>query len=134
MDMLGHDHVPDHHEAITPSHLFKNLKHKITLFWRSKKGFPTVTAEGNEMEVVMSVETFQMRRHRTILDRLPTCSDDQDFPRLAKTARTFLQASVVPSLMRRTFGTLAHTYSCSGKHCGISSPKFLTSRTPIQQY
>jgi hypothetical protein len=33
----------------------------------TRNGFSTITAEGNEREVVMSAETLQMRRHETIL-------------------------------------------------------------------
>src|SRR5205823_3772604 len=35
---------------------------------------------------------------------------------------------------RRNLGTLANPHSCSGKHCTISKPNFLTLLPAIQQY
>jgi len=63
VNMLGHEHVADNYETVTPPGLLQNACQQVTPRASVQLGLATVATAGNEMQVMLAVKTFQTLRH-----------------------------------------------------------------------
>ena len=63
MDVLGHDHVSNHHETITPPHRLQDLEKQVAVPRRAQQLTPLITARGDEVQIAGAVITMQSIRH-----------------------------------------------------------------------
>ena len=63
MKVFGHDHVTQHHEAITLPYLVQNSKKQVTAARMAEDRLAAVTAAGDEMQVLGAVESVQALGH-----------------------------------------------------------------------
>jgi hypothetical protein len=49
VNVLGHDHVPGHHEMVSPAHLFQHSEKKIAPARRAQQRLPPITTAGDEV-------------------------------------------------------------------------------------
>lgn len=67
MDVLGHDHVADYHETVTPSHRLQNLQEQISVLRGAQERAPLITTGSDEVQVSGAVITMQPIRHERFL-------------------------------------------------------------------
>lgn len=63
VEVLGHDDIADNLKPILPPNLLKNAEENIARTPASQKLLAFITATGNEMKVMMTVNPFQTRWH-----------------------------------------------------------------------
>jgi hypothetical protein len=51
INVLGHDHVANHHEAVTTPHLFHDFEKQITILWRAEQWASLVAAGRNKVKI-----------------------------------------------------------------------------------
>jgi hypothetical protein len=61
--MFGHDNVSDDNKTILSTDLLEDLKEEVTSVWFGEKRTTLVTTEGDEVEMSVSVVTFEMTTH-----------------------------------------------------------------------
>ncbi|HEU5233727.1 MAG TPA: hypothetical protein VFU50_12765 [Terriglobales bacterium] len=58
MEVLGHHHIADYFKPILPPNLPEDAKEDIARTPTSQKWLPSVATAGDEMKVMMTVNTF----------------------------------------------------------------------------
>ena len=61
--MLRHDHVSEHNEVLLLPNFFENQKETVAGFRGSEQRCTTITREGDEVEVSVTVITLEMGTH-----------------------------------------------------------------------
>ena len=63
VDVLGHDHIADHDEAIAAANSLQDAEKEVAIALSAQQRLPLVTTGGDEMKIVGSVVAVQTRGH-----------------------------------------------------------------------
>jgi hypothetical protein len=63
MDVVGHNHISNHHEIVPLPHSFENFDQQIAALAAAQPGLPVITTAGNEMQMIASIVAFEMTGH-----------------------------------------------------------------------
>ncbi len=66
MNVLRHDHIADHHEAITLACLFQNVHEPVATARRVQQGQSPVARASNKVQVVRPISAMQAGRHKSL--------------------------------------------------------------------
>jgi hypothetical protein len=69
MNMVGHQHVPNDHEAITLSRLFNDPQEQVAASGSTKPWLPVITTAGKKVQMIVPVVSPEARRHVFTLRR-----------------------------------------------------------------
>jgi ABC-type Mn2+/Zn2+ transport system ATPase subunit len=61
MDMLGHDHKAENHEAIASAGLFQNAKEQVAAASGGQQGLTLIATASDEMQIAASEKAPQPR-------------------------------------------------------------------------
>ena len=67
VDMLGHNHVSDDHEAVTTADLFEDLEKQIAPWFGVEQRTTLVTTEGDEVQIAGAVVSSEAIGHIAML-------------------------------------------------------------------
>ena len=69
MNMLGHDHIPDHNKAVSHPHLFQNPAKQISPMSGAEQRTTMIATRCDEVQVSASIVTMQTLGHGLMLGR-----------------------------------------------------------------
>ncbi len=69
MNVLGHNHVTNHHEAVASAHLFHNFEKQIATPWRAEESASLIATGRKEVKISGAVVTMQSCRHPNLYHR-----------------------------------------------------------------
>jgi hypothetical protein len=77
VQMLGHDHVPDDHQAIPPVHLLQHFEEEIAIRRLLQQRQPVIATGGDEVEISGAVVATKFVGHpRDVTQNLsPLCNE-----------------------------------------------------------
>jgi hypothetical protein len=68
MDMLGHDHISNHHQSISTANALQNVQEEIGAGLVAEEWLALVATEGEEMEIVAAVKAVKILGHSKRLE------------------------------------------------------------------
>jgi hypothetical protein len=55
MNVLGHNHIPDHDELVTSSNLLKDFQEAVAATWLAENRLAVIAATGDEVKMSCAV-------------------------------------------------------------------------------
>lgn len=68
VEVLGHHDVPDYFEAINRSNFFEDVEEQVATCRSGKKTLTVVTTAGDEMEIMISVDSVKTLSHSGMVE------------------------------------------------------------------
>ncbi len=67
VDVLGHDHVTNYHEMVSPAYALQDMKQQVAILCSCEQRQSLITTGGNEMEISRTVVAMELVGHEAQL-------------------------------------------------------------------